>query len=70
MKSLTNLPSVDGWCFRLVLHGSRALLEGWRGDLHCDTWISPLQSPIEAAHQLMRQPSCCLSWEGPGMIAA
>jgi hypothetical protein len=70
MRSHFHLPGQDDWSFRLVLLGGQAQLEGTRGDLHCNAWLTPLQSPVEAAHQLMRQPSCCLIPAGPGMIAA
>jgi len=70
MRSLFTLPGNDSWTFRLVLLGGRMQLEGNSGDLHCNAWLSPQESPLEIAYQLIRRPSCCLGEPEAGMIAA
>jgi hypothetical protein len=55
------LPGKDSWICRLVMIGSHLQLEATRGDLRCTTWLTPLQSPLEAAYALTQNPSCCLS---------
>ena len=70
MKNLFTLPGKDDWTFRLVLLGGRMQLEGQSGELHCNAWLNPQESPLEIAYQLIRRPSCCLSSDRAGMIAA
>ena len=70
MRSLFTLPGQDNWTFRLVLLGGRMQLEGESGELRCNAWLSPQESPLETAYQLIRRPSCCLMADEAGMIAA
>ena len=67
MASSFEIHARSHWSFRLVLLGSRLQLEGCRwasapGDeaLHCSTWLDPLDTPFDRAHELMEHPHCCL----------